>query len=263
MTDAENTSLPGKRQAVLSEPSGNGDALAGIFAQKQSVLALLFEAHRYAAELRGNIWDFAVEIDQLRRAGLTHSDLRWLVCKGFVEHACEVTLPGEEGRAFRPSGRLTFRNRTAVVLTAAGADFARQMLSKAMAGNGLVPEVRASEGAATVAGGNGAPPADTLPLPRWDRDRQELRLGSYLVKQFKVPAPNQEMILAVFQEEGWPPRVDDPLPPQPELDAKRRLHDTINSLNRHQKAPLVRFVGDGSGQGVRWERGQHTNGDGP
>jgi hypothetical protein len=31
------------------------------------------------------------------------------------------------------------------------------------------------------------------------------------------------------------------------------LHDTINTLNRHQKHLLVHFLGDGTGEGVRWE----------
>jgi hypothetical protein len=84
-------------------------------------------------------------------------------------------------------------------------------------------------------------------------DRQELFLGRVLVKRFKVPAPNQVLILAVLEEDCWPPRIDDPLPPQPELDAKRRLHDTINALNRRQAAPLIRFTGDGRGQGICWE----------
>ena len=60
------------------------------------------------------------------------------------------------------------------------------------------------------------------------------------------------MILAAFEEEGWPPRIDDPLPPKPDQDPKRRLHDTINSLNRNQQHLLIQFFGDGSGQGIRW-----------
>jgi hypothetical protein len=90
-------------------------------------------------------------------------------------------------------------------------------------------------------------------MPEWDRDRQQLRLGNKIIKQFKVPAPNQEAILAVFEEESWPPRIDDPLSPVGDQDPKRRLHDTINSLNRNQKVSVIRFLGDGSGQGVRWE----------
>ncbi len=61
------------------------------------------------------------------------------------------------------------------------------------------------------------------------------------------------MVLTAFEEEAWPVRIDDPLPPHPEQDPKRRLHDTITSLNRHQRRPLIRFVGDGSGEGIRWE----------
>jgi hypothetical protein len=91
------------------------------------------------------------------------------------------------------------------------------------------------------------------PKPTWDRDLQQLRLGNVIVKQFKVPAANQEAILAAFQEEDWPVRIDDPLSPKSDQDPKRRLHDTINSLNRNRRRPLLRFVGDGSGQGVRWE----------
>lgn len=56
-----------------------------------------------------------------------------------------------------------------------------------------------------------------------------------------------------FEEEGWPPRIDDPLPPLAQLDPRRRLHDTIKALNRKQKRALLRFMGDGSGEGIRWE----------
>ena len=56
-----------------------------------------------------------------------------------------------------------------------------------------------------------------------------------------------------FEEESWPPRIDDPLPPSPNIDSKKRLHDTIKSLNRHQKQRCIRFMGDGRGTGVRWE----------
>jgi hypothetical protein len=90
-------------------------------------------------------------------------------------------------------------------------------------------------------------------FPTWDPDRQQLRVGRILVKEFKVPAANQQAVLAAFQEENWAPRIDDPLPPSPNQDSKRRLHSTINCLNRNQKRPLIRFLGDGSGEGVRWE----------
>ena len=57
-------------------------------------------------------------------------------------------------------------------------------------------------------------------FPTWDRDRQELRWGDEVVKQFKVPSPNQETILAAFEEEHWPSRIDDPLSPRLDQDPK-------------------------------------------
>ena len=53
-------------------------------------------------------------------------------------------------------------------------------------------------------------PAPDGPRPKWDPERQELRVGDLVVKQFKVPAANQERILAAFEADGWPVRSDDP-----------------------------------------------------
>jgi hypothetical protein len=211
--------------------------------RSQAALHLLLEAYEYAHELQRNVWDFAVEIGGLRRAGITVSGFRWLVCKGFVQHAREVTRPGDNERAFEPRTGLSFGKKTCFVLTETGAAFAQTALthSPQMLGAPVMDSFT------RVAGPNQAL------VPTWDRDRQELRLGQIIVKQFKVPAPNQEVILAAFQEEQWPVRIDDPLPPHPDQDPKRRLHDTINALNRNQKHALLRFLGDGSGQGVRWD----------
>jgi len=73
------------------------------------------------------------------------------------------------------------------------------------------------------------------------------------VKQFKQPAPSQETILASFEEEGWPERIDDPLPQQLGVCEKQRLHQTIINLNRYQREELIRFFGDGTGNGVCWD----------
>jgi hypothetical protein len=61
------------------------------------------------------------------------------------------------------------------------------------------------------------------------------------------------MVLNAFEEEGWPARIDDPLPPHSDQDPKRRLNDTIKCLNRKQVRELLRFHGDGSGEGILWE----------
>jgi hypothetical protein len=55
-----------------------------------------------------------------------------------------------------------------------------------------------------------------------------------------------------FEEDGWPPRIDDPLPQKLNQDPKSRLHDTIKCLNRNHRKRLIRFSGDGTGEGVVW-----------
>jgi hypothetical protein len=229
----------------------------------------LREAFDYAQELELGLWDFAVEIQSLRADGLSNNDLRWLVCKGYVRHAVEVTALGKRHRVFRSMGRLNFCKRTCFILTEEGAEFALRVTGRATSESGHWHSASLN-GHAGGTNGHAVPVRTELPAvviqspalpglrPLWDRDRQELRVGTEIVKQFKVPAPNQETVLAAFQEEGWPHRIDDPIPPQPDQESKRRLHDTINSLNRNQRTPLVRFLGDGSGQGVRWEPTDHA-----
>jgi len=99
---------------------------------------------------------------------------------------------------------------------------------------------------------NGKPP--DLRTPIWDRDRKQLRVGDQVIKHFRVPAPCQEAILAAFNKDGWPARIDDPLPPSEDQDCKRGLSDAIAGLNRcHKTEDIIRFKGDGSGSGVVWE----------
>ena len=78
-------------------------------------------------------------------------------------------------------------------------------------------------------------------------------LGGRIVKRYRVPSPNQEAILAAFQEEGWPHHIDDPLSPLPDQCPKERLHSTIKYLNASQANRLIRFRGDGTGEGIVWE----------
>jgi hypothetical protein len=219
-----------------------------------SGVALLLQAAILAAEVDREIWDFAVEISTMHFAGISNSDLRWMICKGYVQHSYEVTEPLETSRRFRASNELSFSNRSCFVLTAKGQRFARQ----------LVPlNAAQSSDKRNHSDGNGASKVGTrnsesdIPLqiacPTWDSGRHQLRVADVIVKEYKLPSPNQETILSAFEEEQWPPCVADPLPVHPDLDPKRRLHDTIKSLNRNQRTFLIRFMGDGTGEGVRWE----------
>ncbi len=210
-----------------------------------SGLAQLLDAWLYARDTNRARWDFAVSSATLRAAGMGWNDLRWLTCKGYVEHAREITRGGDTGRRFQPEGELVLHKRSHFVLTDGGADYVRSI--ERAVGRTDAPQ-ESIEGGGEPAGRIRTPPEG----PHWDVQLRELRLNGRLVKRFLTPSPNQERILAVFQEEGWPPRIDDPLPPHPELDPKRRLRDTVKSLNHHQINPLLRLACDGTGQGVRW-----------
>ena len=89
-------------------------------------------------------------------------------------------------------------------------------------------------------------------VPRWDFQLRELTIRGELVKRFKNPAPCQELVLAAFEEEGWPPRIDDPLSGGDSSDDEQRLHDVVRNLNRNQARGRIHFSRDGKGQGVRW-----------
>ncbi len=78
-------------------------------------------------------------------------------------------------------------------------------------------------------------------------------MGDVALKRFRQPATNQEIVLSAFQDDGWPPRIDDPLPGKAGQDSKGRLHDTIKRLNSAQHPWLIRYYGDGTGYGVCWE----------
>jgi len=208
----------------------------------QTGFDILTEAFGCARELQRDVWDFAVEVHSLRGAGLSDSNLRWLLCKGYATHAIETTPARALQRTFRRAGSLVFSDRSCFVLTAAGANFAGQLCSTPRALGGPRPSPASSPR-----------PAVWSAVPRWNAECHELRWGAKLVKQFREPARNQELILAAFDEEGWPSHMDDPLPNNSNSDSKERLHDTIKRLNRHQVNRLIQFRGDGSGSGIIWE----------
>jgi hypothetical protein len=213
----------------------------------RAALAMLGEAHDYARDLNANAWDFATEIAALRGLKLSNSDFRWLVGRGLVEHGVEATLGGAGERTFQHPPRLVLSKRTCFVLTPLGAELAQRLAR----GEGLQsvaePRAAASLPALSIA----SPPGP--PTPKWDRNRRELRVGSTVVKQFKIPSLAEETILAAFEEAHWAERIDDPLPCNDEPSSKWRLQAAIEALNRSQKQPLVRFLGDGAGRQVRWE----------
>ncbi len=210
----------------------------------RAALQQLAEAHDYATDTRREPWDFAIEIDRLLALGLSTSDLRWLTGKGYVEHACEVTQLTDSSRRFHPTQNLAFGPQTCFIATEPGMALVRHGFSSLA--------IYSMHGSANSSGIPGVPAASAA-APFWDRQRRVLSVGGRVVKQFRVPSPNQEAVLVALQREGWPACVADPLPPIAAQMAKIRLHDTIKCLNARQENRLIRFRGNGMGNGVLWE----------
>jgi hypothetical protein len=224
-----------RRRTVANDISGTKSSCA---------IEYLLEARHAARNLGLDAWEFAVDLHGLRAAGITDSEVRWALVMRYVEQRVEVTTLGDTDRSFRDVANLQLTEKSCFVLTAAGEEFAKK------AALGVRPHVFRRSPEEVVC----RFPVGGLGLgPQWDSDCRVLRVGEATVKEYKVPAANQELILATFEELRWPPTIDDPLPPREGLDPKRRLHDTINSLNRNQQRCLLKFRGKGDGQGVSWE----------
>jgi hypothetical protein len=250
--------------------------------QLRAGLGQLLRAFDYSHDLGCSIWDFSVEIERLLAQGMTTSDLRWLIKRGYLVHAQETTAADDADRRFDTISRnLAFFPNSCFVLTASGLEIMGRTVLANDRGDSLAPvlsgkQFREAEGEATAntLGAEASPYLPSQPeqgvevatslrlwraatldtaVPNWDRETRTFIVGEYLVKRFRVPSPNQEAVLDAFQEEGWPRSVDDPLSPVPDQQPKRRLRDTIKCLNMNQANRAIRFRGDGTGQRVSWE----------
>ena len=195
-------------------------------------LARLLEAYKCAADVNSPHERFAVRIDELRRNGVSDVTLQWLCEKGYVQHLIETTQQTDSERRHKRIPTTGFGKTSCFILTERGMDF-----------SGWVFESRSGE-AGSIGGSER--------VPQWDGKLRELRVGKVVIKTFRQPAPVQECVLAVFQEDGWPHSIDDPLPPKDELDCRQRLHDAIRLLKQHHQISLIRFHGDGTGERVVW-----------
>ncbi|MEM7453599.1 MAG: hypothetical protein AAF456_04510 [Planctomycetota bacterium] len=209
-----------------------------------NVLTLLNNARKLADSCGRNPWDFALEIAEFTDRGIGRNVLRFLVWQGLIEHRTELTAAGEAIRSFQKQD-LALSSRSCFVLTDSGRQAVYSNSSLSLGHN-------------VNTNPNGGPPEERNDRerrmqPYWDENLRELKLGEQVVKRFKWPAANQERVIRAFQEEGWPVKIDDPLPPSNDVCPKRRLHDTIKCLNRKQVCGAIRFRGDGTGQGVMIE----------
>jgi hypothetical protein len=185
------------------------------------------------------LWQFALVMHDMKATGVRDSDLRRLITRGVLAHAVEQGSLRNGLRRFRTVKGLSFTSDSCFVLTVEGEQQARRQ------SNASTRHVESS-------GSNVRGPLQAA-SPSWNIDRRLLLLGDLVVKEFRRPAPHQELVLASFEELHWNPRIDDPIPPERGMNAKERLHDAIKKLNQSQLNPLIRFHGDGTGRGVCWE----------
>jgi hypothetical protein len=203
-----------------------------------AAMQMLREAACLAKDAGNDPWDFAVELPNLLDLGISLAMCRWLVAKGFVLHRRELTREDEVCRHFGPVSQLKIVDRSCFIITNSGLE---------VLCNGKLlqtpPQTNVPANLMTI----------KEPRPGWFAVRKELIFRGTVVKRFRLPAPNQELILSVFEEEQWRFQIDDPLPHRDDMPPKQRLHDTIKALNQNQATRLIRFSGDGRGTGVRWQ----------
>lgn len=207
-------------------------------------LNVLCEASEYANDLASPLWEFGLRLENARTMGLNDNDLRWMVKKDWIAYRCSNGGPS-------PEDELTyFGPQTRFVIARKGMELG------GVQNDGVQNDSVQKDGGQFFQNADlDVSPIDVgeVVTPFWDDKRRELSVEGEVVKQFRWPAPNQETILSVFSEENWPARIEDPLSQGQGLEPKRRLSDTIKCLNRNQRINLIRFRGDGTGEGVFWE----------
>lgn len=215
-------------ESLQHEPVSFADSLRRA-AHVLPALTILWKAHCASEEADRETGDFAVNRAALDEAGICDRELSLLLCGEIVARVGSNTPAGD---------RLDLSESRRFILTSHGVRLVESII-------GAVAD--AGVGAPTLSASKS--PAAT---PRWDSSRRVLDFQGVVMKKFLRPAPNQECILAAFEEQGWPLRIGDPLPDESEVAAAARLHDAVKRLNRSMHVRIVRFSGDGTGEGVCW-----------
>ena len=106
------SALPQTIQETQPQEAAESDLVS---AEVQSALQLLQRSNAYAEDVGQDVWQFASEIGQLRNLGLSDSAMRWLLCRGEILHADEVTNLGDCRRSFRALGIFTLTPTTCFI----------------------------------------------------------------------------------------------------------------------------------------------------
>ena len=90
------------------------------------------------------------------------------------------------------------------------------------------------------------------PQPEWDSGRRILRVADF-TRRINPNAKNLILILDSFQELGWPPGVDNPVPPIGDKTPEKTLRDAVTGLNKGMEDCPIKFAMRNSGEGIGWD----------
>lgn len=86
-------------------------------------------------------------------------------------------------------------------------------------------------------------------VPSWNKDRGELSLDGNVIRRVRRGVGHRIVaILDAFEAGGWPDRIPTPLT----LKDDQQMREAVYSLNDRLQA--IHFRGDGTGEGIVWER---------
>lgn len=202
----------------------------------------LFNACWEARDKNLSARDQPVSISHLRSKGVSDELLLWMLFQAHIDHWTASVNATTHDETNGMNGGARIGATSTFSLTTAGESFADMLLALS-----LLPadHEEFQEAWSLLQLGQ--------LVPHFDVDQRIFTWGRHLIKQFRQPSPNQEMLLRSAEELLWPEWMDDPLPGNGNIQAKVRLHDTIKDLNRRQRSALVHFKGDGSGERIGWE----------
>jgi hypothetical protein len=203
-------------------------------------LTILRKAFNCAVQLNVSPWQFAVPAVSLRAQGLDETDLRFLCASGLAESGVEEMTPDSREREFRPLANLAMPESACLIATPQG-------LECSLGGPGSPEHV-------IVNGRPHAPAPDAAPqTPSWIRKTGKLWWGNRVIKSLRRHAKRQRLVLAAFEEAGWPRRIDDPLPRDAGVNPKERLRQTVRHLNKRNAFRAIEFRVDEDYRGIHWE----------
>lgn len=221
-------------------------------AGKLAALKLLKEALDDAEDVGSDRWQFAVRKEALLAAGVSVSDLRWLIVSHLAEANNEITRHGHAQRTFRQTPSLALLDGDCFVLTHLGVVYIRNHLISAngasLRDRSVIAPRRAplprdqhsqrSRRAPDSCGG--APPWDR-PRPQWRSTAGELYFRDQLARRRgRKIAILEEFLLGRFAEANWEQSLLLALPAGP-IETLGQLKECVRRLNDHMLLDALRF----------------------